>query len=59
VKPVDKDPYQAAQEAVASLRLDGVAPSADAVALLEQVAGGELTSQDVADELIARYRARP
>lgn len=59
MKPLDKDPHQAAEEAAASLRLDGLEPSAEAIALLARVADGEIGSQDAVDELIARYRTRP
>jgi hypothetical protein len=53
---LNKDPHEAAREAVASLRLDGLEPSPEAIALLGRVADGELTSQDAVDELVAKYR---
>lgn len=53
-----KDPREAAGEAVASLRLDGLEPSPEALALLERVADGEVTSQAAVDELVGKYRTR-
>ncbi len=45
---------EAVENAVADLRLEGLAPSSEALLLFERYANGELTDQDLVNAILAR-----
>ncbi len=47
----------AVTEAVASVRAEGLEPSARALGLLESIAAGELSEDQAVEQLLRRYRA--
>jgi PHD/YefM family antitoxin component YafN of YafNO toxin-antitoxin module len=45
--------------ALASVRAEGLEPGADDLALFVQVAAGDLTTDELRERVLSRYRARP
>jgi Antitoxin VbhA len=45
---------EAVENAVADLRLEGLAPTSDALLLFERYVSGELTDQDLVNAVLAR-----
>lgn len=50
---------EAMDDALGSVRADGLEPSSEALALFEEVVAGKMTSEEVVRQLLARYNEWP
>ena len=50
---------EALEDALGSVRADGLEPSPEALALFEEVVAGKMTSDEVVQQLLARYNKWP